>query len=621
MTEVSLTAPDQWTLIKMIAHTQATDPRRPFKEILENAIEHGSNAKNVTITIRKRGKAGFVRIEDDGEGWTTLENPQNPNSRDLRRPNLYYTCSNIGNSIKAKYDKAHREGRAVGRFGIGLLSFWALGRTLTVETRSKLGDSTLTPTTKMIWEKENPKARIIDNVKPERPSHGTTTTIEGLEPAQLNLVTGRQLQKYLGKICRGLLRATQARVEIDDHGQRFKVRAEQYRGTSVPYRACPVKGHSPVELELYALPPTDEEIEIKTTVTKASEKAYDDITEIAQFNTSPWNTGKVYGYINFPDGTITPNRDGFVNDSAMAAFLSAMEEVTKKVDLFIRELEETRHRDMQSQIAKLFQQNWAEILRRLDEAWRKPGRGGPGGPPPPPPPPEYSNRSLVRVEITPKDPKVAYHSGAKLTARPLDEYGNIIDPARDIKYYWELQGPPFGDLRDRVGKQVQFAAGRTTGTTTIKVTAFEGDTQRTASTLVYVVEKIDSEEDGKRSGRVADGDLGQPPPVPLWEHMGANAARSDFNKQQNQVIVNMDHPDYLKADAGGNPALFRYNSFLIAKEITLDRWKSFGDMNEYGERFVEAISCAERVFRFDKLDMPKKRGRPRTSSIVSKAAF
>jgi len=613
MTEVNLTAPDQWTLIKMIAHTQATDPRRPFKEVLENALEHGSNAKHVNVTIRKRGKAGYVRIEDDGDGWTTLEKPDDPKSRDLRKPNLHYSCSNIGNSIKAKWDKAHREGRAVGRFGIGLLSFWALGRRLIVETRSRLKDGTMTPTAKMTWEKENPKATILDNVMPERPSHGTTITIEGLEPAQLNLITGRQLQKYLGKVCRGLLRATRARVEIDDHGQHFKVRAEQYKGTLIQQiRTFPVKGYSPIEVELYAFPPSDEEVEIKTTVTKASEKAYDDITEIPEFNTSPWNTSKVYGYINFPDGTITPNRDGFVNDSAMAAFLQSMEELTKKVDLLVKQLEETRRQDMQSQIAKLFQERWTEILRKLEEAWQKPGQGGPGPGPEPPPPVEYSTRPLAKVEITPQDAKVAYHSGRKLSARPLDEYGNIIDPSREIKYYWEVDGPPYGDLRERVGKQVQFAAYRITGTTTIKVTAFEGDIQRAATTLVYVVEKVGDDGNRELGSQRGKGEHGQPPPAPLTDHLGADGARSEFNLEQNQVIINIDHPDYEKAEASGIQGLYRYQSFLIAKELTLDRWKSVGDINEYAERFVEAISCAERVFRFDKLDMPKKRGRPRT---------
>jgi hypothetical protein len=301
----------------------------------------------------------------------------------------------------------------------------------------------------------------------------------------------------------------------------------------------------------------------------------------------------------------------------MATFLQSMEELTKKVDLLVKQLEETRRQEMHSQIAKLFQERWSEILRKLEDAWQKPGEGGPGGPEAPLPV-EYSTRPLAKVEITPQDTKVAYHSGRKLSARPLDEYGNIIDPSREIKYYWEVDGPPFGDLRERVGKQVQFAAGKITGTTTVKVTAFEGDIQRTTTTLVYVVEKVGDDGNRKSGGRRANGEHGQPPPVPLEQHLGADGPRSEFNLEQNLVIINQDHSDYQKAEASSTQALFRYYSFLIAKELTLDRWKSVGDINEYAERFVEAISCAERVFSEYKLDTPKKRGRPRTHPIVLK---
>src|SRR5207253_1146107 len=81
------------------------------------------HAKTITITRGREHGEHYLSIRDDGDGVPRDE---------AGRPNFKYVATHIGDSIKRRL-KAEGSGNGIqGEFGIGLLSFWTVGDTLTM---------------------------------------------------------------------------------------------------------------------------------------------------------------------------------------------------------------------------------------------------------------------------------------------------------------------------------------------------------------------------------------------------------------------------------------------------------------------------------------------------------
>jgi len=72
-------------------------------------------------------------------------------------------------------------------------------------------------------------------------------------------------------------------------------------------------------------------------------KVYDDITQIEELDTFPWNAKKVYGQIDYRFGSISPSRTAFVNDTFFEAFICPMKEITRELSEQIEEIEARAH--------------------------------------------------------------------------------------------------------------------------------------------------------------------------------------------------------------------------------------------------------------------------------------
>ncbi len=111
---------DDWNAIRIIALSQS-NPLKAIAEFVENSID--AHAATVTITRGREHGAHYLSIRDDGDGV--------PKDAD-GLPDFKYVATHICDSIKRRL-KADGEGRALqGEFGIGLLSFWTVGDTLTM---------------------------------------------------------------------------------------------------------------------------------------------------------------------------------------------------------------------------------------------------------------------------------------------------------------------------------------------------------------------------------------------------------------------------------------------------------------------------------------------------------
>ena len=594
---MELTSPSTWELIEIIAKTQATNPLRTIKELVDNAL--GTEAHTVVVEIRKkyahRGSPRVV-VRDDGNGWHVITDPNDPN---CGLPNLWYTAKNIGHSIKSRWDeyvKKRDAGLEVGQFGIGMLSFWALGQRMTITTRSKLPDGKLTPSARMTWYRGSPQADIDPGCTKGLESSGTEVVVEDLIKSQSNLVNGKTVVDYLSNACRAFLAKTGAKLLVDDHGVITEVKPSKFEGTPIPVRKA-----GDLELELY-IPPSEIDRNLKhVSFFKLSEKVMDDVSQIPELSVSPWNDGRVYGTVSFPKGTISPDRTGLVNDEFKAEFIDAMVKATKSVLEFVSS-EEKRLRDLKSnQMAQLFKEKWELILKELPEIWKRITGEGPG--PAPPPPPKGLIGPLDYVEISPSDGRVRIGSDLVMKAMPRDAAANLIP--RRMLYSWEVvSGGHKAELVDGGEREVTFRAGPRKGIVTVHVSAVENGTVKKCSTNVFIVESLPPPPP-------------PPPPPPadrppnLFWFSEMSGPRSRFKKQLNNVEINEAHPDYRKAEDLGNEPKIRYMNMCFSKEIAVDRWGQLlsQDQHGLGERIMELTLFAERAFGLVPLEIPKKRGR------------
>ena len=117
---------DDWNAITIIALSQS-NPLKAVAEFVENSID--ANARNITITRGKEHHEPYLRIMDDGDGI-----PKDA----AGIPNFKYVATHICDSIKRQLKVDGATG-IQGEFGIGLLSFWVVGETLTMTTAGNNG--------------------------------------------------------------------------------------------------------------------------------------------------------------------------------------------------------------------------------------------------------------------------------------------------------------------------------------------------------------------------------------------------------------------------------------------------------------------------------------------------
>src|SRR5262245_52922779 len=173
---------DPFDLIRWLARSQS-DPRKAVAELVQNSIDAG--AENVLIERRRlRGQAALI-IRDDGEGVL----PELDRAEALR-----HIATHIGHSRKLKLSPCERYERAIaGKYGVGLLGFWSIGRRM--ELRSRVGGSMLN-----VLELVEEQQTVSLQTQPVPLGSAATYTevvIHQLHDNAVRVLTGRRLADYL----------------------------------------------------------------------------------------------------------------------------------------------------------------------------------------------------------------------------------------------------------------------------------------------------------------------------------------------------------------------------------------------------------------------------------------
>ncbi|HYW82557.1 MAG TPA: ATP-binding protein, partial [Spirochaetia bacterium] len=363
---------DNWNVITIIALSQ-NNPLKAIAEFVENSIDARASVITV-IRGKERGKT-YLKIVDNGEGI-----PRDASGI----PNFTYVATHIGDSLKRTLKEKGAQG-IQGEFGIGLLSFWTVGESLTLSSSDLEGR-----TYQMVMRRNEPGYTIA--VRRALFSHkGTELLVHPLLPG-LRQLSGEKIQNYLASELRDRIRKSGVRIRILDRSAKkeLEVQPRQYAGRLLhEIRSIPSeRGEIYLELYLNSQGPDNQ-----VSLFRSGTRVVSSLAEIDALNEEPWNTGYLQGMIDAPFLQLTPGtRTGIIHDESFEAIRKALDTVKARLQDIIAQEKNAAEEQTSRNILKSVQKAFKEAFLTLppdDYQWfdlhtgRHSGgtaRGAQGGP-------------------------------------------------------------------------------------------------------------------------------------------------------------------------------------------------------------------------------------------------
>jgi len=357
------------------------DPRDALKEFVANAIDAyrevgvvGDKAL-VQVYLERKGAKPFIRISDDGIGMSP--------SKLESVPQRLFDSEKVG--------KAMLEGHKA----IGITSYLQLANECHVVSRaagSRATHSLILPRKSDIEElvstgrtDEEVECRVLPEEDRKRVTHGTDVYLLDLDPEISRLLTPPKLAEHLGNRYRPALINEEFRVQLCEGRKATFVRPEVYKGEPFPLeRRLTTRGY--VEFRLYISPPSSHRRAV-AIVGEAGSVIVDDISDLEDFNHSPWSSGQVEGEIRCNFVKPSSGRKTIVIDRRnypefKRAVASVERDIAAEVEKVKREYDSHTDARIFTEIRRIF----ASVIRELQElespfkTWVKDPHGeeGPG---------------------------------------------------------------------------------------------------------------------------------------------------------------------------------------------------------------------------------------------------
>jgi hypothetical protein len=589
---------DPFELIRWLARSQ-NDPRKALAELVQNSLDAG--ARRVQIVRARERTVTTLHVIDDGSGVL----PEM-----TREEALGYIATHIGHSRKRNLTlEQRRELMLQGKYGIGLLGFWSIGRHF--EMRSQVNDSE--PLVLRLTEDE-PRFQI-ERLRGRLPLRGTRTEVVVRQlhrPAFVSL-GARRIADYLAAELRGQLLARPVAVTVHDRIARgrapklLQVQPVRYPGQPLALPETIDTPHGPLRIELYLLPEDSSEPG-RVTVSCAGTVVYDDLCEfeLVDFRQPPWSSGRLTGMLDFTGFEVAPGtRRGVQPNDAAAAFAAAVAQLEEPIQTILAHEQERLASELEADLLKQLQRAFRDLPRLApeydffavrDEAERMSASGGAEtaqkeeqAPPgvAEPESSEYQEGSeqagveelfqpgpLAIVEIVPPSARVPRLGTRRFRARPQAADGREI--REGVDFLWACSSD-YSQV-DGDGHHATFRAGEECESCTVWVVATQDDRRTSAEAKVEVVEE--RAEPAQQAGI----------PQPEFVNEPTGNWRSRFRDGQWQV--NAGHRDYLIASESGRRKL-RYLTALLAKEIVLHSFPHPQHATVL-ERMIEVLTITER---------------------------
>jgi len=258
---------DDWNAIRIIALSQS-NPLKAIAEFIENSID--AHAKTIVVTRGREHGDQFLIVRDDGDGV-----PRTPNGL----PDFKYVATHICDSIK-RHLKAEGGGSDLqGEFGIGLLSFWTVGHTLTM---------TSTGADQRAYQMLMSRGEPRYTVRPRRTLFGEPGTEIKISPLLngIRSMSGEKIQWYLASELRDRIRNGQIRVTVIDRVARkqYEVEPRQFEGRLLHQLPAIRSIFGDAYSELYLTNPTEE---CRVALTRKGTRVLEDIATMPGLEHAP----------------------------------------------------------------------------------------------------------------------------------------------------------------------------------------------------------------------------------------------------------------------------------------------------------------------------------------------
>jgi histidine kinase/DNA gyrase B/HSP90-like ATPase len=585
---------DDWNAIRIIALSQS-NPLKAIAEFVENSID--ADAKTITIIRGREHRGYYLAIKDDGNGV--------PRDTD-GRPNFKYVATHICDSIKRRL-KADGNGKGVqGEFGIGLLSFWTLGDTLTMISIGADHRSY-----QMTMHKGDPRydvsaRRVLFAEK------GTELRVSPLLEG-IRTLSGEKIQWYLASELRDRITDAHVRVTVIDRLSRkqYEVEPRQFEGRLLHQLPLIRAPYGDAYAELYLAEPAESS---RVALTRSGTRVMEDLASLPGLDHPPWSSRYVQGLIDVPFLNLTPGtRSGIILDERYAALVAALEPIEAHVKGLIEEQQRAEEEQASQQSLRAIQRAFHEALLALPReeydwfdvpghARRERGPGKPNGDgtmgasqveaavtglvePASGDAPQrqffdYAG-PLYSVVISPAASTIPLNEVRRFRALPRDRSRRRVH--ENLRFNWEIvEGD--GSFQGVGDQEVEYRAPAIPSLARLRVTVIQRETACSAEALVTIT---DSLEAAMSSAVVTTRGL----PGYTFERAAGELWRCRFDTERNIIVVNSGHRDFVFATR--NRALqLRYLVRLYVKELVLKNFAGLPD-DQLLDRMIELSLYAE----------------------------
>jgi hypothetical protein len=586
---------DDWNAIRIIALSQS-NPLKAIAEFVENSID--AHAKTITITRGKEHGSHYLSVKDDGDGVPRDENGL---------PDFKYVATHICDSIKRRL-KADGNGMGLqGEFGIGLLSFWTVGDSLTM---------TSTGTDQKAYQMTMSKGDSRYEVSPRRvlfAEKGTELRIGPLLEG-IRALSGEKIQWYLASELRDRIRDSKARVTVIDRLARkqYEVEPRQFEGRLL-HQLPPIRtGYGDAYAELYLAEPNET---ARVALTRVGTRVIEDLATLPGLEHSPWISRYVQGLVDVPFLNLTPGtRSGIIQDERFAAFLDALKPLESHVKGLIEEQQRAEEEQASQQSLKAIQKafheamlalpreeyDWFDVQGRARQEggtaahsatggthagtdWEELIQGVSESKPGDSPQRQFFDYAgpLFAVVVSPAASTTPLNETRKFRALPRDRSRRRV--VEDLQFSWEITEGD-GSLQGVTDQEVEFLAPGVPGLTRLKVTVSQREVSSTAEALVTVTDSLES----AITPTVVNA---RGLPGYTFERAAGELWRCRFDVERNIIVVNSGHRDFVFATR--NRALqLRYLVRLYVKELVLRNFAGLPP-DQLLERMIELSLYAE----------------------------
>ncbi len=584
---------DDWNAIRIIALSQS-NPLKAIAEFVENSID--AHATTITITRGREHGEHYLSIKDDGDGVPRDEQGL---------PNFRYVATHICDSIKRRL-KADGLGTGLqGEFGIGLLSFWTVGDTLTMASAGA---------DQRTYQMTMSKGDSRYTVTPRRVLFGEGGTELRISPLLegIRSLSGEKIQWFLASELRDRLRSAKVRVRVIDHLARkqYEVEPRAYEGRLLHQLPALRTPFGEAYAELYLAQPDER---CRVALTRSGTRVIEDLTTLPGLEGAPWSSRYLQGLIDAPFLNLTPGtRSGVIHDERYAALLEVLKLLEANVNGLIEAQQRAEEEQASQQSLRAIQRAFREALLALppeeydwfDIQARVNGEGGgsskPGAGSAQSPgdgaelgvgEPEFADHAqrqffdyagpLFSVVISPAASTIPVSERRRFRALPRDRSRRRV--TEDLSFAWQIvEGD--GSISATADQEVEFAATATPGLARLRVTVTQREVTCSAEALITVTDSLES----ALSPTVVNS---RGLPGYTFERAAGALWRSRFDTERNLIVVNNGHRDFVFATR--NRALqLRYLVRLYVKELVL---KNFAGVQaeQLLERMIELSLYAE----------------------------